>query len=170
MKKVLIIGSGGAGKSTFARRLGEVTGIEVVHLDRLYWNPNWVETPKDEWKRILNKILERDSWIMDGNYSGTMEMRLKECDTTIFLDLPRALCLWRILKRVILYRKGTRPDMAEGCREKLAWDFLKWIWTYPAETKPKVEGLLKRFQDTKTIVCLKSNEEIENFLSGLNKN
>ncbi len=79
MKKIIVIGSGGAGKSTFSKQLGNALNIEVVHLDALYWKPNWVKTSRDEWTKIVRDLLEHDSWIMDGNFGGTREMRLKAC-------------------------------------------------------------------------------------------
>lgn len=165
MKRILVIGSSGAGKSTFARNLGEKTGLKVIHLDKLYWKPNWVETiDKDEWKRVVQKTLGGDAWIIDGNYSGTMEMRLEKCDTVIFLDLPRAVCVYRILKRVALSYGKTRVDMAEGCPEQFDWEFIKWVWNYPTRTKPEVEALLTRFGGEKKIIRLKSKKEVENFL------
>jgi adenylate kinase family enzyme len=163
MKKIIIIGSSGAGKSTFARRLSKATGLEVIHLDRLYWKPNWTETPKDEWRKMVEDVVQGDSWIIDGNFSGTMEPRFEACDTVIFLETPRTVCIYRILKRVAFYRKGRRPDMADGCDEKFDWEFLKWVWNYPARSKPKVEALISRFQDKK-IIRLKSKKDIENFL------
>ena len=165
MKRILIIGSSGAGKSTFARRLGDATGLQVIHLDKIFWNPNWVETAKDEWQKKVEKVLELDSWIVDGNYSGTMETRLAACDTVIFLDMPRTACVYRILKRVAFYRRGARPDMAEGCDERFDWQFVKLVWNYPTRSKPKVETLLKRFQDSKNVIRLKSKKEVENFLA-----
>ena len=166
MKKVLVIGSSGAGKSTFARRLGEKTGLEVIHLDVLYWKPNWTESPKDEWQKTVKQALKGDSWIMDGNYSDTLEMRIREADTIIFLDFPRVLCVYRILKRIVVYRKEKRPDMAAGCDEKFDWKFTKWVWNFPQRSKPKVIGLLKRFENEKTIIRLKSKREVENFFAG----
>lgn len=166
MKRVLVIGSAGAGKSTFARKLGEKTGLEVIHLDKLYWKPNWVETTdKTEWRRILAEILKGESWIIDGNYGDTMEMRLEASDTVILLDFSRYVCIWRALKRVFLYRNATRPDMAEGCNERFDWEFLVWIWNYPKRSKPKVEARLKRVEKEKTIIRLKSNREIEEFFA-----
>jgi adenylate kinase family enzyme len=165
MKKILVIGSSGAGKSTFSRRLGEKTGLKVIHLDVLYWKPNWTESPKDEWKETVENALEGDEWIMDGNYSGTMEMRIKSCDTVIFLDFPRVLCVYRILKRVVLYRKGKRPDMAEGCNEQFDWEFTKWVWNFPTRTKPLVEAILKEVENEKTIIRLKSRKEVEDFFA-----
>lgn len=165
MKKIIIIGSSGAGKSTLARRLGEATGLEVIHLDRLYWKPSWTETSKDEWRKIVENVVLKDSWIIDGNFSGTMEPRFQACDTVIFLETPRTVCIYRILKRVALYRPGRRPDMADDCHERFDWEFLKWVWNYPARSKPKVEALINRFQDTKKIIRLKSKRDIENFLA-----
>lgn len=170
MKRILVIGSSGAGKSTFSRRLSKITGLPVIHLDTLFWNPGWVETPKDEWNKKVETALLGEEWIMDGNFSGTMEMRFKACDTAIFLDLPRAVCVYRILKRVATYQKGSRPDMAEGCGEKFDWEFIKWVWNYPKRSKPKVEELLKRFENEKNIIRLSSKKEIENFLMSLESN
>lgn len=164
MKRILVIGSSGAGKSTFSRRLHGATRLKLIHLDKLYWKPNWVEpTDKTVWRKNLAEVLKGDEWIIDGNYSSTMEMRLRASDTAIFLDLPHYICTWRILKRVLLYRKGSRPDMAEGCDEKFDWEFIKWTWNYPTRSKPKVEEILKRFENEKTIIRLKSQAEIENF-------
>jgi adenylate kinase family enzyme len=164
MKKILVIGSGGAGKSTFAQRLGAVLGLEVIHLDSLYWSAGWVEMPKDEWKIKVEELLKKDSWLMDGNYGGTLDLRLAACDTVVFLDIPRSICLWRILKRRALYRRGSRPDMAEGCPERFTWQFIKWIWDYPRKRKPALLEKLKSHSQSKTIIVLKSQTEIEIFL------
>ncbi len=109
MKKILVIGSSGAGKSTLSVRLGKITGIEVVHLDKLHWKPNWTEPSKDEWKLIVENALRGESWIMDGNFGGTMDLRLAACDTAVLLDLPRTVCVYRVLKRRIKYRGTNRP-------------------------------------------------------------
>jgi adenylate kinase family enzyme len=163
MKKILIIGSGGSGKSTLAARLGEITGIDVFHLDGLYWRPGWVEPDKAAWAETVAALLKKDSWIIDGNYSGTLEMRLAAADTAIFLDLPRTVCVRRIIKRAIRYRGTNRPDMAVGCNERLDLKFLAWIWNYRNRTRPKVESLLEKFQDKLTVVRLRTTKEVENF-------
>lgn len=167
MKRILVIGSSGAGKSTFSRRLHEATKLKLIHLDQLYWRPNWVEHSKDEWRKTVEETVKGEEWIMDGNFSGTMEIRMAACDTVIFLDLPRTVCVWRILKRVAFYKKGSRPDMAEGCDERFDWEFLKWVWDYSNRTKPKVEGLLKKFQNEKNILRVKSNKDVESFFSNV---
>lgn len=168
MRKILVIGSGGAGKSTFAARLGRILDLEVIHLDVFYWQPGWVETPKDVWQQRVAELARRDSWIMDGNFSGTLSLRLAACDTVIFLDMPRSICLWRVLKRLAQYRNSSnRPDMAAGCREKFNLEFLRWVWNYPQRTKPKVVEQLREHARSKKVVWLRTPAEAESFLVSL---
>jgi adenylate kinase family enzyme len=164
MKRILIIGSGGAGKSTLARKLGEKTGIEVIHLDQLYWKSGWVKMPADEWAGLVGELLKGESWIMDGNFGGTFEMRAAAADTIIFLEISRFICLYRVLKRWMKYRGTNRPDMTPGCNEKVDWEFIMWIWNYPENAKNRKEPLLKRLEAEKTVLRLKSNRGIESFL------
>ncbi len=164
MKKIIVIGSGGAGKSTFSKRLAEALTINVIHLDQLYWKPNWVEPSKEEWARTVEELLKGESWIMDGNYGGTREMRVRACDTVIFLDMPRYLCLYRVLKRALAYRGKNRPDMAEGCNEKMDIEFVLWVWNYPNRARPLIEAELKQYEDNKMVIRLRSTREVEDFL------
>jgi len=168
MKKVLVIGCGGAGKTTFAIQLGKILGIEVIHLDSYYWHPGWVETSKNEWLDVVEGLVSGPSWIVDGNYSGTLEIRLQACDSIIFLDISRMTCLWRVVKRSVKFRNKRRPDMAEGCHEKLSLDFLFWIWSYRKGTRPQIVDLLKANSHTKRVVWLRSKKETDEF-SGLKR-
>ena len=165
MKRVLVIGSGGAGKSTFSRRLGERLGLEVIHLDKVFWSPGWVEPSKEGWRRTVEELCARESWVMDGNYSGTLDVRLAACDAVVFLDLPRAVCVWRVLKRAMMYRNSPRPDMAEGCREKFDLKFLHWVWTYQSRRRPKILARLDEIDGDKRVIRLRSDEEVERFLA-----
>jgi adenylate kinase family enzyme len=162
MRKIVVIGSGGSGKSTFARRLGASLELEVIHLDSIYWSAGWVEMPKPEWRKTVEELLKGNAWIMDGNYSGTLETRLEACDTVIFLDLSRVVCIWRLLKRAVLYRNERRPDMAAGCPERLNWEFIKWVWEYRTRSRPKIVKLLEA--TSKQVIWLRSPEEVERFL------
>lgn len=168
MRKILVIGSSGAGKSTLARKLGTKTGIKIIHLDKIYWKPNWTEPSKDEWRETLEHVMrEEDSWIMDGNFSGTFDIRLSAADMVIFLDMPPLICVWRVLKRVVFSYNRTRADMAEGCPEKFDLEFLKWIWNFEKRSKAKMEKLLAQYENEKAIVRLKSKKEVANFLRDL---
>jgi len=165
MRRVLVIGSGGSGKSTVAAQLGELLELEVNHLDKFYWRAGWVEPAQDEWIKTVSELIDRDAWVIDGNYSRTLELRLRKCDTIVFLDLPRVVCLWRIVKRYFLYRDGTRPDMAEGCRENLNFQFVSWVWNYPRRSRPKVIKLLREHAGEKRIFWLRSRSEVKKFLA-----
>nr|HEX4316038.1 DNA topology modulation protein [Kofleriaceae bacterium] len=164
MQRVLVIGSGGAGKSTFAKRLGAATGLPVVHLDACYWRAGWQAPPKADWVRTIDELAARAAWIMDGNYGGTLDRRLAACDTVVFLDLPRAVCLWRAVRRAARYWGRTRPDMAPGCPETLTWEFVHWIWTYPRLRRPDILRRLDALAATKQVVILGSTPAVERFL------
>ncbi|QKE72377.1 DNA topology modulation protein [Arthrobacter citreus] len=164
MRKIVIIGSGGAGKSTFARQLGKKLSINVFHLDSLLWKPNWEVVPKMDQIKIQNELIKKEEWIIDGNYGGTMDLRISAADTIIFLDMPRLVCIYRALKRFIQYKNKTRPDMREGCEEKFDLQFLKWIWFYPKTKKPLILNRLQKVSGGKDVVILKSSREVKRFI------
>ncbi|TCT20336.1 adenylate kinase family enzyme [Melghiribacillus thermohalophilus] len=167
MKKILIIGSGGAGKSTMAQELGEILNIEVIHLDAVFWKPGWEPTKREEFVKKLKILMEKDQWIMDGNFGSTLDLRLKRADTVIFLDYSRFLCVYRILKRRWMYHRKTRPDMGEGCKEKLDWEFVKWVWDYPKKKRPDILNKLRQVEDVKQVIHLRSPNETAEFLRSL---
>lgn len=163
MDRILIIGSGGAGKSTLARRLSETTGLPAVHLDRLYWRPDWQKIGKDEWAAIVERETEKDRWIMDGNFGGTLDLRIKRADTIVFLDLPRLVCLYRVIRRRLTYRGTNRPDMAEGCHEKIDLEFLFWIWNYPAKHGAEWRDRIREKAPHVEFVHLTSQAQVDGF-------
>ncbi|MCY8466948.1 DNA topology modulation protein [Bacillus atrophaeus] len=163
MKKVVLIGSGGSGKSTLARQLGTALKINVYHLDALFWKPNWVGVPKDEQRKVQNELVSKEEWIIDGNYGGTMDLRLNAADTIIFLDIHRTICIFRAFKRILQYRNKTRPDMGEGCEERFDLEFFKWIWNYPKTKRPEILKRLEQLSKDKQVIILKSPKEVQNF-------
>ncbi|WP_164821436.1 DNA topology modulation protein [Paenibacillus koleovorans] len=164
MKRVILVGCPGSGKSTLAKRLGEMTGLPVIHLDSLYWKPGWVASEPAEWRGTLAQLLERDEWLLDGNYTSTFEQRLKRADTVIMFDFPRWLCLYRVLKRVYLYRKQVRSDMAQGCPERLDWAFLKWVWSFRKRSRPLLLDKLENARSTHRVILFRKPQEVEAFL------
>jgi adenylate kinase family enzyme len=163
MKKIVLIGSGGSGKSTLARQLGEKLKIKVYHLDALFWKPNWVGVPKDEQRKVQTDLVKKEEWIIDGNYGGTMEIRLNAADTIIFLDIQRTICVYRAFKRMLQYRNKTRPDMGNGNKERFDLDFLKWIWDYPKTKRPNILKRLEQLSEDKQVIILKSPKEVQQF-------
>lgn len=164
MKRIIVVGSGGAGKTMLAIELGRRLGLPVHHLDKLNWKPGWVPTPADEWRKIQDKLVQEDSWIIDGNYGGTIDLRIAAADTVIFLDFPRLRCLWNSIKRLSRFRGRNRPDMGAGCLERFKWDYIKWIWGFGKTSRPRILALLHRYSREKKIHVLHSPREIESFL------
>lgn len=163
----MLIGSGGAGKSMLARALGEVLQVPVYHLDALFWHAGWIESPKEKWRQLQAKLCAKEAWILDGNYGGTMDIRLAASDTIIFLDMPRWLCLYRVAKRAYVFHGRSRPDMAPGCPERIEFKFLKWIWDYPRARRPGILEQLERLKDQKEIFIFRSPREAAAFVERL---
>lgn len=166
MRRIVIIGCGGAGKSTLARQLGEKLNIPVVHLDKLFWKPGWVEMPKDEFDILHGQEISKDQWIIDGNFNRTMQERIARCDTVIYLDFSRLACLGGVAKRVLTTYGTVRPDMGEGCPERLDMDFLKWVWNYNRNKREKNYQLLNEATHAQVIV-LKNRRQVKDFLNAL---
>lgn len=170
MNKVAVIGCGGAGKSTFSRVLSKVLNIQVYHLDKLNWKPGWVPTPKDEWDDIIQNLVDKEKWIIDGNYGRTLDIRLNSTDTIVFLNMPTYLCIYRIVKRRFMYHGKSRPDMDEGCPEKLDINYVKWVWGYNRNQKPRILHKLKTLSSKKNVIILSNSSEVDKFISDLKNN
>ncbi len=168
MERILIIGCGGAGKSTLARQLGEQTGLPVVHLDKLFWKPGWEESSEEEMDIKISRELEKSQWIMDGNYNRTLPRRLECCDTVIWLDYPRLTCLLGVLKRVITNCGTVRPDMGEGCAERFDMEFLKWVWNFNEKHRSRFHGLREQTPNVHWLI-LKSRRKARAFLKSMEK-
>ena len=164
MRKVLVIGPGGSGKSTLAARISEATSLPLIHLDALYWRAGWQATPAEEWQELVRGLVRRPCWVMDGNYGGTLDMRIAAADTIVFLDFPRLRCIWRVIKRRLEYAGRSRPSMPAGCSERLTAEFLRWIWDYPRRRRPGIVKRLDAVRDHKQVAVLRDRAGVEAFL------
>ena len=159
MNKVIIIGCPGSGKSTFARKLAEKTGLPLHYLDMMYWNADKSTVSREIFDQKLCEVLEQDKWIADGNYGRTMEMRLKGCDTVFFLDFDVDTCLQGIKER-----KGKpRPDMP-WIETEDDEEFLEFIKNYTTQSRPKVIELLEKYND-KNIIIFKTRDEADDYIT-----
>jgi adenylate kinase family enzyme len=165
MERVLVIGSPGAGKSTLASEIARRTGLPLIHLDRHHWRPGWVEADKADWEPQVAGLAAGERWVIDGNYGGTLAARLARADTAIWLDFPVWLCVWRVVRRAVQYRGRTRPDMAEGCPERLSWEFLVYTARFPWAGRKRILAKLPAF--TGRLVRLRRPREAARFLRSL---
>ena len=166
MERILIIGCPGAGKTTLALELGKKRNLPVVHLDQLWWKGNWETVTREEFDSRLAMALNMDQWIIDGNYSRTMEMRLEKCDTIIYLDFSRWTCLWGAVSRYLHNLGKVRPDMPAGCIERLDWDHLKFIWNFNKNNRIRNYTWIGKTKHAKAIV-LKNRKEAKRFLESI---
>ncbi len=165
MRKVVVIGCSGAGKTEFSRRLAEKTALPLVHLDKLYWRAGWRHVSAEEFDALHAAELEKPAWILDGNYNRTLPVRLNACDTAIFLRYPRRVCLLGAVKRYLKGRGKCRADVGEGCPEKPDAEFLKYIWNYDKRFGEKYCRMLE--ESGAAHYVFKSRREAEAFLQSL---
>ncbi len=164
MKRILLIGCCCAGKTTAALELGRKFNFSVYHLDKLWWLPGWQGKNRENFDAELRRILQLDSWIIDGNFIRTLPERLKYADTVIFLKYSRTRCLWRAFKRFLQYRGRSRGDMTEGCPERLDGEFIRFIWNYNRDILPRVQNALNE-QPGVRVLTFTSPAEFRVFLT-----
>ncbi len=166
MEKIVIIGSPGAGKSTFARKLGSILTIKVVHLDRVFWRYDWQEKPRETRIDILQKLVQEKQWLIEGTYLGSSEPRLNKADTIIFLDIPFLLCLERIIKRHRKPDGHPRHDIPDGCIDNLNLFRMLKVLVFPLKGRRTLQKKLREFPKEK-VITLQSTKEADDFLAQL---
>ncbi len=167
MKKILVLGISGAGKTTFSTQLSQKLNLPLVHLDQHYWNPNWVDTPRDLWREKVAHLVDQDEWVMDGNFAGSLDIRVPQADTIFILEYNRYLAIYRALKRSLLSYGKTRFDMGKECPERIDFDFLRYIWSFNKTHRPKVNEAIQLYGEGKTIFRFKSPRKLKRFLGSL---
>jgi adenylate kinase family enzyme len=165
MQRIAVIGSPGAGKSTLATQLAALTGLPLLHLDQLHWNPGWIESDPAEFRQRLAAVVAAPRWIIDGNYGATLALRLTRADAVVYLDYPVWLCLARLLRRVARSHGKVRSDMAPGCPERFDLGFLAFVARFPFAGRRRIKAKLVAFEGT--YIRLRSPAEARCFLAGL---
>ena len=165
MKKVIIIGCPGAGKSTFARKLKEKTGLPLFYLDMIWHKADGTNISRDEFDGKIKEIMKKEQWILDGNYIRTLEMRLKECDTVFLLDYPLELCLEGASSRI----GKERPDMP-WVESEFDLEFRQFIVDFPKDSLPKIYELLKKYEKEKELHIFRKREDAEEYLRTKGRN
>ena len=162
MQKVIVIGCPGSGKSTFSGALHRATGLPLVHLDRLFWNADRTTVERTVFRARLDEALQREDWIIDGNYASTMELRMEACDTVFFLDYPTELCLEGIAARV----GQPRSDLPWVEAGETDAEFVEFVHSYAVQNRPQVLALLERYA-YKNIFIFTDRSQADAFLAGL---
>lgn len=143
MRRVMIIGSNGAGKSTFSFRLAELTGLPLVHIDKIYWRGCWEVTPKDEFVRIMEEKVRQEAWIIEGNNLSTLGQRLQYADTVFWFEFPPLLCVINVIKRELKNHNRVRSDMPDECVSRIDWAWLKTVWGFNKKNHDRIESALR---------------------------
>ncbi len=166
MRRIVVIGCMGAGKSVFSERLSGLTGLKLYNLDRLFWKPGGEGTDRKEWLRIQEEIVAGPSWIIEGNYGATIDVRLKRADSVIFLDFSTLSCFLGVIKRALLSKVGIerRRDIVVGCNERLDAKFLRYAWTFNEKHRKGILQGLSRYPNVELIV-LRRRRDAERYLS-----
>ncbi|MEK7479616.1 MAG: AAA family ATPase [Patescibacteria group bacterium] len=164
MKRILVLGSGGAGKSTITEELHKILRLPIIRLDEHYWHPGWVRPEHDEWEKKVQELIQNNEWIIDGNYQSTLYLRIPRADAVIFMDAPRLVCLARLIRRRI-----TKPNtiVAPGCVERLDRKFMSYIWNYRKTHRPEIMEILEKYKNEKQIHIIRSEREMWKFLKTL---
>lgn len=165
MKKVLVLGCCGAGKSTFSKRLHSILKLPLIHLDCYYHKPNWVEPQKEEWEKVLKQILRKESFIMDGTYLESLDERIKKSDTIIYLDYSLIKCFFRVIKRVMTDFGKRRSDVALACKEEFDLEFLWWVLTFNNKFRKEIIQKLNSVKNNKNVSIFKTDKQADNFLA-----
>ena len=164
MQKILIIGNCGVGKTTFSKTLADKLNLPLVHLDYQYWKPDWSQPTKNDWRATVKSLVSQKSWIIDGNYRSSFDLRVPAADTIIFLDLPKNVALWRIIVRYLKNRGRNRSDIGGNNVEKIDWTFIKRVLNYP---RHHILHELNSYKTNQKLFHLRNQKDIKHFLRSL---
>jgi adenylate kinase family enzyme len=161
--RILVLGPSGAGKTELALRLGDLLGLPLVHLDAHRWQPGWVALPDRDWRPVVAELTRAPEWIMDGTYESTLDLRIPAADAVIVLEVGRLSCFLGLLRRRFLNGRHPRPDAPAGQRIDRA--FLRYLWRYPAATRPLLLAELREHGDGKTVIVVHGRRQVGRLLA-----
>lgn len=168
MRRISVIGASGSGKSTMSRAMAANLGLPVIHLDREFWQPGWVEPDTAAWRAHVAELVSREAWVMDGDYGSLWDLRMPRTEAIVWLDRPRRIYFPRAVWRSIKGFGRTRPDMADGCPEQIDRPFLfDWLWNYPTRSRASTAARLAALGSEKRVVILRTKREVAAFVAGL---
>ncbi|MEV4478690.1 AAA family ATPase [Micromonospora coxensis] len=167
MRRILIVGNSGAGKSTLARSVAHRLDLPLIHLDRHYWRPGWTAARPADFRAEVAALTAGDSWVMDGNYASTLDLRLPRADLLVLVDPPWPLCLVRVVRRRWARRAASRPDLPDGCPERLDLDFLRYVPRYPRRSRPRVLAAVAAHAPALPVVRLRSRRQVDRWRESL---
>ena len=166
MKRILIIGSNGSGKSTFSFALEEILGLPLVHIDQIYWRDAWEVTPQEEFRQLVLQEAQKDCWIIEGNHIRTLCDRLAFADTLFWFEFAPIVCLWGILCREFRFRGKARPDMPEGCISRLEISFLRYAWSFNRKNRVRIQEALSAAPHVK-VIRFTCRRQVEQYIQRL---
>jgi adenylate kinase family enzyme len=170
MERILVMGSPGSGKSTFARRLSQITDIPVVSLDALYWKPGWKPSDAAEFDARVAAAIRLPRWIVDGDYTWWAgDIRRSMADSVIWFDLPRRTCMFGIMSRIATSYGRVRPEMAQGCPERIDVEFFRYVWTYRQVQRPKLLQYLEGLRTDQSLVCFTDRAQADRYLTNFGR-
>jgi len=166
MRRVLVMGCAGAGKSTFGRQLAGKLGLPFVSIDRIFWQPGWREPKREDFAAKMRFEAEKPAWVIDGNYTshGAGERRRARADSIVWFDLPRWVCMCSVIRRSVASYGTVRPEMAPGCPEKFDWVFWRYVWTYRMVQRPKLLAYFAALRGDQRLVTFTTRAQAAEFL------
>jgi adenylate kinase family enzyme len=166
MQRILVMGSSGSGKSTFAQRLSDITGIPMVSLDALFWKPGWTPSDAAGFEARATEAARLPRWIMDGNYtsSGAGDLRRSTADAVFWFDLPRRTCMTGILTRIATSYGRVRPEMAPGCPERIDVEFFRYVWTYRQRQRPNLLQYFEKLRPDQALIQFTNRAQADQYL------
>ncbi|GIO23240.1 AAA family ATPase [Oceanobacillus sp. J11TS1] len=159
--RIIIIGSPGAGKSTLSTQIAQIGNIPLLHLDSIQWIDNETNASQATFDAKLKEEIKKDQWVIDGNYARTLELRMKRAEMVIWLDLPRSVCLYRILKRYVKNKGKKNPH---GNPDRLDFSFLRFVWNFKKENDSKIKSLKIKYQEQLHFMPIHSGRQLKEFM------